>query len=146
MSRSPATTAPGGVVLGLYAAWLVAVVATLGSLYFSEVRLFVPCTLCWYQRILMYPLAVVLGIAAWRGDAGIVRYVLPLSTFGAIVAGYHLLEQKVPGFGFPEACRGGVPCNVAYIDWLGFVTIPTLSLVAFVLITASLLQVVRASR
>lgn len=135
-----------GVTLGLYVAWLVAIVATLGSLWFSEVRLFIPCTLCWYQRILMYPLVVILGIAAWRGDAGIVRYVLPLTFLGVFIAGYHLLEQKIPNFGFPEACRGGVPCNVAYIDWLGFITIPMLSLTAFVLITASLLWVVRASR
>lgn len=140
------TRAPQGVVLGLYAAWLVALVATLGSLWFSEVRLFVPCTLCWYQRILMYPLVVLLGIAAWRGDAGIVRYVLPLTIFGAVVAGYHVLEQKIPNFGFPEACRGGVPCNVAYIDWLGFITIPVLALTAFVLITAALLWVARAAR
>ena len=127
--------------LGLYAAWLVALVATLGSLWFSEVRLFVPCTLCWYQRILMYPLAVILAIAAWRTDRGIVRYALPLSLFGAVVAGYHVLEQKIPGFGFPEACRGGVPCNVQYIDWLGFISIPVLSLTAFVLISVALIVV-----
>lgn len=138
--------APARVVLGLYAAWLVALVATLGSLWFSEVRLFVPCTLCWYQRILMYPLVVLLGIAAWRGDAGIVRYVLPLTLFGAVVAGYHLLEQKIPGFGAPEACRGGVPCNIEYIDWFGFVTIPMLSLTAFVLISGALSWVALSAR
>ena len=130
----------------LYVAWLVALVATLGSLWFSEVRLFVPCTLCWYQRILMYPLAIVLGIAAWREDAGIVRYALPLATIGAFVSSYHVLEQKVPGFGFPEACRGGVPCNVQYIDWLGFVSIPVLALTAFVLILAALVTVAAATR
>ena len=140
------TRTRAGVALGLYAAWLVAIVATLGSLYFSEVRLFVPCTLCWYQRILMYPLVLLLGVAAWRDDAGIVRYTLPLALLGAAVAAFHLLEQKIAGFGFPEACRGGVPCNVAYIDWFGFVTIPTLSLTAFLLISAALLQVARASR
>lgn len=131
-------TGDGRASLGLYVAWLVALVATFGSLWFSEVRQFVPCTLCWYQRILMYPLAIVLGIAAWREDVGIVRYALPLSVFGAAVATFHLLEQKVPGFGFPEACRGGVPCNIAYIDWLGFITIPMLALVAFVLISVAL--------
>ncbi len=119
---------------GLYVAWVVALAATGGSLYFSEVRQFVPCALCWYQRVLMYPLAIVLGIASYRGDAGVKRYALPLSGLGMAFALFHYLEQKVPGFGFPELCRVGVPCNVAYIDWAGFVTIPFLSLVAFVLI------------
>lgn len=129
---------------GLYAAWLVALVATAGSLYFSEVRGFVPCTLCWYQRILMYPLAYLLGVAAWREDAGVVRYALPFSLLGMGVSTFHYLEQKVPGFGFPEACRGGVPCNIAYIDWFGFVTIPLLAFVAFTLVSLALLFVVRA--
>lgn len=142
------TPAPGADRAGtaLYLAWLVALVATLGSLWFSEVRLFVPCTLCWYQRILMYPLVLLLGVAAWRGDAGIVRYALPLSAFGIVVAGYHVLDQKVPGFGFPGACRSGVPCSAAYIDWFGFVTIPVLSLTAFVLISAALVVVARSRR
>jgi len=66
----------------LYLAWLVAVIATLGSLYFSEVRGFIPCELCWYQRILMYPLAVILGVAAFVEDDKCKRYVLPLSVLG----------------------------------------------------------------
>lgn len=130
----------------LYAGWLVALVAMGGSLWFSEVRQFVPCTLCWYQRILMYPLVLLLGVAAWRVDTGVVRYALPLSVLGALVAGYHVLDQKVPGFGFPGACRSGVPCSAAYIDWLGFITIPVLSLTAFVLITAALAVAASARR
>lgn len=143
MSRPVASGRAAGL---LYLAWLVALAATLGSLYFSEVRLFVPCTLCWYQRILMYPMVVLLGIAAWRGDLGIVRYALPLTLFGALVAGYHVLDQKVPSFGFAGACRAGVPCDIAYIDWFGFVTIPVLSLTAFVLISAALIAVPLARR
>ncbi len=130
----------------LYVAWVVALVATLGSLWFSEVRSFVPCTLCWYQRILMYPLVVVLGVAAWNRDAGVVRYTLPLTILGALVAGYHVLDQKIPGFGVAGACRSGVPCDVAYIDWFGFVTIPVLSLTAFLLVSAALVVVGRADR
>jgi disulfide bond formation protein DsbB len=121
---------------GLYLAWIVAVVATAGSLYFSEVRLFVPCTLCWYQRILMYPLVILLGIASYRQDKGIIPYALPLSIFGGGIALFHYLEQKVPGFGAPNLCRaGGVPCSGEYINWLGFITIPFLALTAFILIT-----------
>ncbi len=122
----------------LYLAWLVALTATLGSLYFSEVRHFVPCTLCWYQRILMYPLAIVLGIASYRQDGAVRGYVLPLSVLGMGFATYHVLEQNVPGFGAPALCRAGIPCNLHYIHWLGFITIPVLSLTAFTLITTLL--------
>lgn len=128
----------------LYLAWLVALVATLGSLYFSEVRAFVPCTLCWYQRILMYPLAYQLGVAAWREDAGVVRYALPLSLLGMLVSTFHYLEQMVPGFGFPEVCRGAVPCTVRYIEWFGFVTIPFLALIAFTLVSVGLVLAARS--
>ena len=129
---------------GLYLAWVVALVATGGSLYFSEVRGFVPCTLCWYQRILMYPLVILLGIASYRQDRAIVPYVLPLSILGGSISLFHYLEQKIPGFGVPEVCRQGVPCSVEYINWLGFVTIPFLALSAFTLITLALTAVARA--
>lgn len=137
-SKSPTDTGASSGALNLYVAWLVAIVATLGSLYFSEVRHFVPCTLCWYQRILMYPLVVVLGIAAWRQDRTIRVYALPLSILGIAVASFHYLEQMVPGFGAEALCSSGVPCSGRYIEWLGFITIPFLALVAFTLITVSL--------
>ncbi len=131
---------------GLYAAWLVAITATAGSLYFSEVRLFAPCSLCWYQRIMMYPLVILLGVASYRQDRGIVRYALPLSVLGGTVSLFHYLEQKVPGFSAPSLCRMGVPCTQEYINWLGFITIPFLALVAFTLITVLLVGVARSSR
>ena len=130
----------------LYGAWLVALTAMLGSLYFSEIRHFVPCTLCWYQRILMYPMVVLLGVAAWNRDRGVVKYALPLTVLGTLIAGYHVLDQKIPSFGFAGACSTGVPCNVAYINYLGFVTIPVLSLTAFVLVTGLLLAAMRWGR
>lgn len=126
---------------GLYLGWLVAMVATAGSLYFSEVRNFVPCPLCWYQRIFMYPLVLLLGVASYRNDKGVLAYALPLSLMGAGTALYHYLVQKVPGFGASPICRAGVPCNVAYINWLGFITIPFLALVAFTLISALLIGI-----
>ncbi len=131
---------------GLYLAWIIAIVATSGSLYFSEVRKFIPCTLCWYQRILMYPLVILLGIASYRHDKNIVVYVLPMSLLGGGIALYHYLEQKIPGVGVPEICSVGVPCNVQWINWLGFITIPFLSLTAFVLISLLLIGVARAKR
>lgn len=123
----------------LYPAWLIAIVATAGSLYFSEVRLFVPCVLCWYQRILMYPLTVLLGVTTYRQDGRAFAYSLPLALLGMLVALYHVLHQKIPGFGSAAACRSGVPCDMQYINWLGFISIPVLSLTAFTAITILLL-------
>ena len=126
---------------GLYLAWLIAIAATAGSLYLSEVKLFVPCVLCWYQRILMYPFVITLGIASFRGDKKIIPYALPISLLGVIVAGYHVLEQNVPGFGVPALCKVGVPCSNKYFNYWGFVSIPVLSLIAFSLITILLILV-----
>ncbi|RSL29976.1 disulfide bond formation protein B [Salibacterium salarium] len=122
----------------LYTAWLISVVATLGSLYFSEGLGYVPCEFCWYQRIAMYPLVLLLGIAAFYHDTKIVPYVLPLSIIGGLVSVYHYLMQKIPGFAAPAPCADGVPCHVLYINWFGFITIPFLALTAFALITALL--------
>ncbi|RKP58104.1 disulfide bond formation protein B [Cohnella endophytica] len=122
----------------LYCAWIVSVIATLGSLYFSEIRGYVPCELCWYQRILMYPLTVLLGIAAYHGEVSIKKYVLPLSVIGCAISTYHYLLQKVPGMHEIKPCTNGIPCNVDYIDWLGFITIPLLALIAFIIIGISL--------
>ncbi|MFG6113790.1 disulfide oxidoreductase [Halobacillus sp. MO56] len=121
--------------VALYIAWLAAVIATLGSLYFSEIREFIPCELCWVQRIFMYPLSIILGIATFLNDRSIVIYALPLSIIGGLVSIFHYMEQKVPGFASIKPCVGGVPCSAEYINWLGFITIPFLALTAFTLIT-----------
>jgi disulfide bond formation protein DsbB len=130
----------------IYLAWLVAIAATVGSLYFSEIRLFVPCTLCWWQRIFMYPLVVVLGVATFRQDGQVWRTTLPLSVIGLATATYHYLLQKVPAIAPPASCALGVPCNVQYINWFGFVTIPFLALVAFALITVAMVVLWRDGR
>jgi disulfide bond formation protein DsbB len=119
----------------LYLAWIVAIVATAGSLYFSEIKEFVPCTLCWVQRIFMYPLVIILGIATYRRDQAIAIYTLPLAMIGGLVALWHVLVQKVPALNELGKCKMGVPCNLDYINWFGFITIPMLSLTAFILIT-----------
>jgi disulfide bond formation protein DsbB len=112
---------------------VVAVVATLGSLYFSEVMNLIPCELCWYQRILMYPLVVVLAVAAYENRTGVWKSGLPLSTLGIAVAAHHVRLQVAPS--------GGVVCTTGCggVDWeYAFLTIPRLSLIAFVLVTAGL--------
>jgi disulfide bond formation protein DsbB len=118
----------------LYLAWLISVVSLLGSLYFSEIILYVPCKLCWFQRIFMYPLAIVLGIACYRNDRGIIPYARTLSIIGGCISIFHYLEQKVPGMHKILPCTSGVPCNGEYINWLGFITIPFLAFIGFFLI------------
>jgi disulfide bond formation protein DsbB len=120
----------------LWAAFIVAALATGGSLFFSEIAHFVPCELCWFQRICMYPLSIVTLLAAVRGDHRVARYLLPLPVVGAGVSVYHLLVEN----GVVEqakACLASAPggCATKWIDEFGWMTIPTLALTAFVLLT-----------
>ena len=78
----------------LYLSWLVSMIATLGSLYFSEIRGFIPCELCWYQRILMYPLALILGIGTFQNDSSVKRFVLPMAITGWCISLYHYFITK----------------------------------------------------
>ena len=113
-------------------------VALLGSLYFSNVLGFPPCVLCWYQRIAMYPLVAILGIGLLIRDAKAYLYALPLALTGLGIAVYHnLLYYEI----LPESikpCMLGVSCTTRFIEWFGFVTIPLLSLAAFLLVTGAL--------
>jgi disulfide bond formation protein DsbB len=119
-------------------AWIVAIIATLGSLYFSEIAGFIPCNLCWYQRILMYPLVVILGVGYYKGDSSVKHYALPLSIIGIIVSSTHYLHQKTNLFDRIVRCTEGVPCSGQYINWFNFITIPLLAFVAFTVITICL--------
>lgn len=119
--------------------WFTSIIAVVGSLFFSEVMHFVPCTLCWYQRILMYPLMIILGIAVYQNDRVVYKYVLPFSILGIVVSIYHYSHQKFSLFKDFEMCSSGVPCSGEYINWLGFITIPLLAFVAFSVITVCML-------
>jgi disulfide bond formation protein DsbB len=125
-------------LLGLAA--LVALVATAGSLYYSELRYFPPCELCWYQRYAMYPLTLLLGLGAWYNDRKVAIYALPLALIGGSISVFHLLEQNFPDV-FARECRSLVPCTVEYIPNF---PIPLQALVAFVFIAASLTLVLRS--
>ncbi len=118
-----------------YIAWTISLVSTLGSLYFSQVQHLPPCILCWYQRILMYPLVIILAVGIMRRDKGTYQYVLPFSILGMLLSFYHVLLQRgiIPDQFAP--CTAGVSCTTKYIEWLGFITIPVLSFVAFTVIT-----------
>lgn len=126
----------GRAVLGW--ATLIALAAVSGSLYFSEIVGFIPCKLCWYQRIGMYPLLPVLGVAALRGDGGVWRYGLPLSVLGFATSAYHVAIQHLPA-AEPAACEGGVPCSAIYVAVFRIVSIPVMAGSAFLAITALLL-------
>ena len=114
-------------------AFWVALLATMGSLYFSEIAHFEPCKLCWFQRIAMYPLVVLLGIAAVRRDDGIRVYGRALSAIGALVALYHIGLEWIPALD-TGACGTGPACSIIWFRVLGFISLPTLSLVAFLFI------------
>jgi disulfide bond formation protein DsbB len=118
----------------LWAAFVVAALGTGGSLFLSEIAGFVPCDLCWFQRICLYPLSILTLLAALRGDYRVVTYFLPFPLVGSCVSIYHLLiENKV--ISEPSACRiGGAGCAVKWINEFGYVTIPTLALTAFLLL------------
>lgn len=124
----------------LFFAWLVATIATVGSLFFSEVMMFPPCIMCWYQRICMYPLVVILLVGLFPLDTTVTRYAMPLTLIGLFFAIYHnLLYYKI----LPESvqpCSQGVSCTSDYINWFGFITIQLLSLVAFVMVLILLIM------
>jgi disulfide bond formation protein DsbB len=119
----------------LWAAFVVAAIATGGSLFFSEIAHFFPCELCWYQRICMYPLSILTLLMAWHGDNRAARYLLPLPVVGAGVSVYHLLiENDV--IKEPQACLASAPggCAFKWINEFGYITIPTLALTGFLLL------------
>ena len=124
---------------GLYIAWAAALSAMLGSLYFSEVRGWAPCVLCWYQRIAMYPLVAVIGVGLIRQDLATKYYALPLALIGAGIAFYHYLLQVGVVQESLAPCQAGISCLERYGTWFGFVTIPLLAFMAFLVVIAGVL-------
>lgn len=123
----------------LFVCWLLASLSTLGSLFFSNVMDFAPCVLCWYQRICLFPLVIILARGLFPLDKSVVKYALPLAAVGWLIAVYHTLMYA--GI-IPESiqpCSQGVSCTEEYVDLFGFVTIPMLSLLSFSVIIALLI-------
>lgn len=113
-------------------AFLVALIATLGSLFLSEIAHFTPCKLCWFQRIFMYPQALILGIAIYKNDFSIKKYIIGLSTVGLLIAIYHYVLQMAP---IPLPCTDEIAsCAAKQFAQYGFITIPLMSSTAFALI------------
>ena len=119
---------------GLAFGAVVAAACMAGSLYFSEVVHLIPCRLCWYQRIAMYPLALILAIAAFRGDRGVRFYVVPLASIGAAISTYHYVIEWVPE-AETGVCSATIPCSVQWFDPVfGFVSLPFMAFCGFALI------------
>jgi hypothetical protein len=134
-------------------AMVVAIVATAGSLYYSQIVHYLPCELCWFQRICMYPLSAILVVGVIRrrrsvratsaapvrrGDAELVWYAAPFVVCGAPVSLYHWLVERVPSLASESSCSVFVPCTVPYFEELGYVTLAFMALSAFLLIAALL--------
>jgi disulfide bond formation protein DsbB len=115
-------------------AWIVATVTTLGSLYYSEHAGFVPCELCWYQRIVMYPLVIVLGVAALRKDRAVWITGLVFVVIGAPLSLYHWLVERVPAFAESSSCSAIAPCSTPWFEKLGYVTLAWMAMSSFLLI------------
>ena len=141
MKASTPTSSPsqeGAAWSLVFAAWLIAAVSTFGALFFGEIVKVPTCALCWYQRIFMFPLALILPIGLFPFDRKVLRYALPLAVIGGLIALYHVL--LVAGV-IPESmqpCQQGVPCKDQVIVWFGFVTIPLMAALAFAAIVALL--------
>jgi len=130
----------------LFFCWIFSTISTLGSLFFSYVMGLPPCSLCWYQRIFMYPLVLIFLTALIYPDRGVIKFSTPLVVSGWVIAFYHnLLYYKI----LPESaspCMQGISCTTVQLQWLGFITIPLLSLVGFSLILSILLFLKREFR
>jgi disulfide bond formation protein DsbB len=118
----------------VFCVWIIATTGTLTSLFFSEVMQVPICVLCWYQRIALYPLVIMLPLALFPYDAKIIRYISPLVILGWFTALFHVLVVAgiVPKSAQP--CVQGIPCSETYVDLLGFLNIPIMSLITFTLI------------
>lgn len=119
---------------------LLAIGATLGSLYLSEVAHLEPCRWCWFQRIAMYPLALVLAVGWLRRDRAVHLYGLPMCVAGAVMSTWHYLLQHFPDLEGATACSITSPCAVRYAWEFGFVSIPYMAGSVFVLVGALLIR------
>ena len=123
--------------------WVISLIATLGSLYFSEVREYIPCTMCWFQRIFMYPILVMTTVAVIQKNAKIAVMTAVFSIIGGCISVYHYGIQKIDFLANTAPTCGQVSCTGQYINWLGFITIPFLALTAFILIAITSFYMIR---
>lgn len=126
--------------------WGITLLSLFGSLFYSEIMNYVPCELCWVQRILMYPLVIIYGVAAAQKNLSIALPGLILSCIGVCVSIYHYLIQKLPVLDEAGAMCGDVPCNLQYVNYFGFITIPFLAGIAFLSIIVCHVILIKSMR
>ncbi|MBC8208869.1 MAG: disulfide bond formation protein B [Desulfobulbaceae bacterium] len=129
MPRSDQTTNSNWNILFL--CWLIATISTTGSVFFSSVMEFAPCVLCWYQRICLFPLVILLATGLFSMDNKVVKYSLPLAIAGWLTAAYHTLLYAGIIPASIQPCTQGISCTEEYIDLFGFISIPMLSFLSF---------------
>jgi|SRR5690625_1216384 len=127
----------------LFISWTMSLVATAGSLFYSEVMGYLPCELCWIQRIFMYPLIIIYGTAILKKNIFIALPGIILSGIGMVISVYHYGLQKIPALHDSGGFCGTIPCNLQYVNYFGFITIPFLAGVAFFVIFCSHLFILR---
>ena len=127
-------------------AWLIALAATLTTLYSSEGLHMPVCHLCWFQRICIYPLVIILGIGAFQNDPRASIYAIPMSIIGGLFALYQYLEQMIPGFSPIQFCTANLSCSTTHIRFFGFITYPFLSFMACLMITLLLIPCLKGSK
>ena len=133
------SVAPDAVWLPLFLVWLVSLLATVGSLFFSEIMAFPPCTLCWYQRIAMYPIVAISTVALLTRDTQVAKYLWPLVVVGFVITVYHCLLYYGVIAAEIVPCGSVVSCTERQLDLLGFVSIPLLSLGSFLALAGGLM-------
>lgn len=122
----------------IWLAWIVALVAMVGSLIYSEVIHFEPCRLCWFQRIAMYPMAIILLVGAIRREFQVKYYALPLALIGLAISIYHYVLQTFPALEGGGGCDPSNPCSAKYVDIFNFVSIPFMAGTGFIVIAVLL--------
>ena len=125
---------------GILLAFIVALVATSGSLFYSEIAGYEPCILCWYQRIFMYLKVILLAMALWKKDKSIIHYSIALSVIGALIAAYHhLMQLGIINSTFCGVVGYSVSCAKVFVLTFGYIGLPLMALTAFLLIIVSLM-------
>ena len=147
--RNPPTSPRSGLDsdwILVFVCWLIASVSSLGSLFFSYVMEFTPCVLCWYQRICLFPLVIVLARGLFPLDRHVVKYALPLAAAGWLLAAYHSLLYAGIVPASLQPCSKGVSCTEEYVELLGFLSIPMLSMLSFTALLGILIALKRRNR
>lgn len=129
----------------IYGGFLVVLVSVLGSLILSEWLHLIPCELCWYQRMLMFPLLIIFIVGLWKKDHHLPYFVLPFSILGSLVALYHIALQN-NWFNVTRDCGQLISCAAKQLEFLGFITIPVMSLAAFIVITIVMILSLKRSK